>query len=86
MATPITTKQMKNLTEEALRDALDAIRNRRWVVYVDYDHSDMRWHIVKVEPWHIFREHHATRTIRIDDAPDELGAYAQALAILEQAK
>jgi len=86
MATPITTKQMKALTEETLNDALDAIRSRRWVVLVDYDQSEMRWRIGKVEPWHVFGEYHATRTIRIDDAPDELGAYAQALAILERAK
>jgi len=86
MATPITAKAMKSLTEEALQEAFDRIKKRRWVVHVDYDVSDMRWRIAEVKPWHIFRTYHPTGTILIGDAPDELGAYAQALEILEQGK
>jgi len=62
------------------------LRDRRWVVHLDYDMSEMRWRIAEVKPWHIFRTYHPTRTILIKDAPDELGAYTQALEILEKGK
>jgi len=86
MATPITENDMKNMAEEALSDVFDAIKNRRWTVFVDYDVSEMRWRIAEVKPWHIFGTYDATKTIHIDNAPDELGAYAQALERLEQSK
>jgi hypothetical protein len=55
-------------------------------VYVDYDPNNMSWNIGKVERWDMFRHFSNISIMQIDDAPDELGAYAQALEKLESYK
>lgn len=60
--------------------------NRMWVVYVDYDQSTMSWKIGKVERWGPRAKVWEPHVLRIDDAKDELDAYAQALQMLEGAE
>lgn len=68
--------------------------NKGWAVFYDYCHEDMSYRIAKVEPWDYWehsvdgpgaRRHPKPGIMKIEKAPDELGAYAEAMRRLEGA-
>lgn len=91
MAVPLTTKSFRDALVAVLDDAFNEPGS--WAVYYDYDQSDMTYKIAKVEPWDYWdhsmdgpgaRRHPRPGIMKIAKAPDELGAYAEAMRRLEE--
>lgn len=83
MAIPLTSMRDTLRGLEAKIAIIDEAASHGWAVYYDYHHEDMTYRIAKVEPWDPWEHVQSSGLMKIEEAPDELGAYVEAMRRLD---